>query len=303
MANKMEILAGQRFGKWTVLQELQGTCKSTGKPIRLFQCQCDCGRLQTHATHTLVHVTRNCPNCRGPSPKRIDLKPGDIYGRLTLVREVTKDRTKSRRWACLCECGNEVIVQISNLRNGHTTSCGCRTIERITLHGLAHAPIYKVWSAIMERVYNSKSKHYKNYGGRGIRVSESWHIFENFFADMGHCPGPKYSLDRIDNDGDYSRENCRWATRKEQNRNKRDNVKIMTDEGVVNLIDYCESNNLHIGSTRSRIARARKWVRRAGFEWSVNEVKGSYQFTPEEVALIISQPTTDVMDLYLRRSL
>jgi hypothetical protein len=233
---------------------------------------------------------------------KIEVVVGQRFGRLTLVREVEKYlRGRYRAVVCRCDCGRETTVRVSHLVSRSIVSCGCWGKQTNLAHGMSKTLIYKTWTGLMSRVYYTGWKQYKDYGGRGIRVSERWHIFENFFEDMGYPPGSGYSLDRVDNDGDYEKENCRWATCKEQHRNTRSNIKVLTEKGVLNLIDYCDSRQYK--SAIRRIKRVRGNLRKGKIPLGVLTSRGTYRFTPEEVAIIISQPHTDVMDLYLRRSL
>lgn len=149
---------------------------------------------------------------------------GQKFGRLTAIRPTDERRNNCVVWECLCLCGNKCFVSTDYLRNKHTRSCGClkqecRYFKHI--HGKARTPIYKVWRGMFERCYNPNSKDFKDYGGRGIKVCKHWHKFENFYEDMGDRPEGK-TLDRWpDNDGNYKLENCRWATLKQQNGNRR----------------------------------------------------------------------------------
>jgi len=143
------------------------------------------------------------------------------FGRLTVLKQISYYRI-----ICLCECGKNTNVTYSHLLRGNTKSCGCLHIERIkeanTIHGES-VPItkeYEAHSGMMQRCYNSKKKQYKNYGGRGIMVCKRWHNYNNFLTDMGRAPSKYHSIDRINNDGNYTPKNCRWATQSEQNRNK-----------------------------------------------------------------------------------
>jgi hypothetical protein len=147
-------------------------------------------------------------------------------------------RVKPRQALYQCSCGTQFKAFISNVSRGHTKSCGCfrrqATKDRSTTHGHKvgrhGSPTYVVWMNMRARCYNPNTKSYRDYGARGIRVCERWHKFENFLADMGEVQ-PGMTIERSDNDRDYSPSNCRWATRKEQARNKR-NVRLLTMDGL-----------------------------------------------------------------------
>lgn len=135
---------------------------------------------------------------------------------------------------------------ISEKRVSHANqeSCGCqqRRLQSAShiKHGMHESPEYYTWEAMKQRCDNSKHKAYGRYGGRGIKVCPRWQTFENFFEDMGQRPSPQHSLDRIDNNGDYCPENCRWADRKTQSRNKRNN-RILTINGISrNIVEWSE---------------------------------------------------------------
>jgi hypothetical protein len=158
-------------------------------------------------------------------------------------------------WRCRCECGVEQDVVGSDLRSGHSQSCGCLRIERVvkckTTHGQARAGAitseYRIWLSAKTRCYNPKSNNYVYYGGRGIRMCDRWRdSFQAFLSDMGPRPSDK-SIDRIDNDGPYSPSNCRWASRIEQRLNQRPHV-------------YAKLGICHDGETLS----SRAWARRYG---------------------------------------
>jgi hypothetical protein len=125
-------------------------------------------------------------------------------------------------WLCRCRCGSEKIVEGSNLRSGRSTSCGCLRTELQTKHGLWTDPRYCAYYAMLRRCYNPNHSRYADYGGRGIAVCQRWReSLEVFAADVGPRPAPGYSLDRIDNDGNYEPDNVRWATAAEQIANQR----------------------------------------------------------------------------------
>lgn len=125
------------------------------------------------------------------------------------------------RFRCKCNCGNEVLSSWANLKSGNTSSCGCKRI----VHGGSRSKLYSLWKAMRQRCSNPNDSAFQNYGGRGIKVCERWESFPRFAADMGERPSGT-TLERIDNDGPYAPQNCRWATWFEQHDNKRDTRRV-----------------------------------------------------------------------------
>jgi hypothetical protein len=178
--------------------------------------------------------------------KRSDLT-GLVFGRLLVIgfsrSTLMGAKTPKKRvfWRCRCECGEETEVQTSNLNGRNVESCGClardRVRERNRTHGRSKTQIHHVWTQMRQRCENTNNPNYRNYGGRGIRVCDRWKGpggFERFLADVGERPAGRaarrtpWTLDRINNDGDYEPGNVRWATDEQQAKNRR-NPKLTTE--------------------------------------------------------------------------
>lgn len=193
---------------------------------------------------------------------RAPLSAGQRFGRLTLVEKAQERRYNETWWVCRCDCGQAITARQLFLKRGNTRSCGCirkeQCRERTQTHGMTNTPEYHVWCGMKKRCNDPKDSHYHRYGGRGIRVCERWaRSFEHFIADMGRRPTWRHSLDRIDGDGDYAPENCRWATPKQQG-SRTSRVQHLTVDGVTrNLSEWAEQ----VGGTRTIIRKrlARGW--------------------------------------------
>jgi hypothetical protein len=152
---------------------------------------------------------------------------------------------KATYWWCRCDCGHEWPVTSQQLRN-NTRACRTCANEKRRKPYDWHTPEYAAWINIKQRCYNPNKTSYQNYGGRGITVCERWReSYPNFLADMGPRPSPKHSIDRIDNDGPYSPDNCRWTTREEQNTNKRNTVWITHNDQTKPLKQWADELNLN----------------------------------------------------------
>jgi hypothetical protein len=163
---------------------------------------------------------------------------GKTFGRLKVLKCVGKNKYGHYQWLCRCDCGNTCIVKTGSLNRG-TKSCGCLhregLIKRNTKHGLAHTPIYNVWSAIKNRCLNQNDKEYKSYGGRGITLCNEWMTFKEFYNDMGKEYKPWLTIERRNVNGGYNKENCYWADMVTQANNTRRN-RYETVDGVTDTV-------------------------------------------------------------------
>ena len=204
-------------------------------------------------------------------PKKTINRIGERFGRLVVLGPVSYTPTGRLQWLCLCDCGQQKVIAYDNLRDGHTNSCGCIHREQLAArnrkHGLVKHPLYGTWSQMIMRCINPNTISYPVYGSRGICVCQRWiESFPNFLADVSLLPdygADGYTLDRIDNDGNYEPGNVRWASHAVQRRNSHQ-IRLITYQNRTQcLADWEKEMGFRRGLLRLRLDRLGWTVERA----------------------------------------
>ena len=257
MARPVIEMEGKRFGKLVVIRMAEESLAShTGNKSWL--CKCDCGNEITVNGSLLRSGKKTNRGCApkfnsGRFKKGDGIKDitGQRFGKLTVIRI---DRVENKRsyWWVKCECGTIKSVRSDTLKV--ITSCGCDKKKQdiinlgiIDNHELTNHPVYGIWSAMKNRCENPENRAYKDYGGRGIKICPEWHDIRNFakWADeTGFEAGKNLSIERIDVNGDYCPENCKWIDRRLQSRNRRNTVKLDIDGIIKPLTEWAEIYNI-----------------------------------------------------------
>lgn len=203
---------------------------------------------------------------------------GQNFGRLIVIQRMDNNKWGQSMWFCKCDCKNRIIVRSNSLKSGNTQSCGCLQKERSSasceklkfIHGYARTGkqnrTYKSWTGMIQRCTNPNYNEYKYYGGRDITVCKRWLKFENFLKDMGKAP-PGLTIERKDNYKGYYKKNCKWATRKQQARNRRSNIYITHNRKTQLLIEWSEETGIPYSVLWDRIYK-HKWTIEKSLETS-----------------------------------
>ena len=245
-------MVGKRFGRLVVLERA-----GNAGPCAAWRCRCDCGNeIVTNGSCLRRGQTRSC-GCL-VEDRVMDLT-GQRFGMLTVIERAGHKR-KRVAWRCRCDSGKEVIVCALDLRNGDTKSCGCMKgswiAESKLKHGMSGSRLYHVWAGMKDRCLNEKDVSYKNYGGRGIKLCNEWMDFETFQKwALANGYSDKLTIDRIDVNGNYCPENCRWATWKEQANNKRNNHFIEFDGRRQTLSQWAKEIGIDCTSLLERLSK------------------------------------------------
>lgn len=243
-------LTGRRFGHLVVLRraDTDYVCMCNGKEKSEWKwlCRCDCDNTVEVIQHNLLngHTT----SCGCFNINNLTNMTGKKCGHLTVLNRAPDKIVNGERtacWNCKCDCGNPEIVVVSghDLRNGHTTSCGCMVGGKT--HGKKHTRIYGIYSNMMDRCYNQNNANYYRYGGRGIYICDEWYGYGEGFVNFYNWAikngySDDLTIDRINNDGPYSPDNCRWATHKEQANNRSNNVRFTCDGKTMTSSEWAD---------------------------------------------------------------
>lgn len=181
---------------------------------------------------------------------------GVRFGRLVVIA-IDRQEKCGKYVVCECDCGSSKVVFLGSLRQGRTKSCGCLNSEaaskRKTRHGLTKTRTHNIWLAIKARCFNPNSEAYPHYGGRGITMCPEWaESFDSFLADMGQCP-KGLSIERTNNNDDYRKDNCKWASSKDQANNRRSNILLTYNDETCTIQEWAEKTGLPYFTLRSRI--------------------------------------------------
>lgn len=246
--SRVEDITGQKFNKLTAIRFIERKDDKT-----YWEFQCDCGN--TKIIRATCVKNGNTKSCSCWTHNNLI---GQRFGRL-VVEEIIK---KGAYWLCKCDCGNTKIAKCSSLLKGKTKSCGCLYKDKIVKHRMCNTLLYKSYKNMVTRCFNKSCKAYEDYGGRGITVCEEWlgtsgsKNFITWAISSGY--NELLTIDRIDVNGNYEPSNCKWATRKEQNNNKRNNHLITYNNETYNLSQWAERLNIKRATLANRLIK-RKW--------------------------------------------
>lgn len=186
---------------------------------------------------------------------RIKDLAGKKVNMLLAIKPVGRDKHGYLLWKCKCDCGNEKVVSSGDFRKGHYQSCGCLRKIWPKTHGKTKTRLYRIWTRVKSRCFNSNVSEYDRYGGRGITICKEWEKSYEAFQEWALNNGYKenLTLDRKDNNGNYEPQNCRWATAKQQNRNRRDNHYVTINGETKTCSEWAETSGVHIQTFLKRI--------------------------------------------------
>ena len=247
-------ITGQRFGRLTAIERVGHNSKGRS----LWRCLCDCGNEKVVMITDLTHGMTSSCGCYRREFRKIDLT-GQKFNHLTVLGVDDGEHSHpGQYWRCQCDCGKIIVVRGDGLKSGHAKSCGCVN-PRKTTHNLTNTRLHRTWNAMKQRCLNDHNFRYKDYGGRGIKVCQEWEndfmSFYNWSMENGY--DDSLTIDRIDNDGNYCPENCRWTTQAQQCLNRRNTVYITYNGETKNIKEWSAITGLKESTISSR--RLKGW--------------------------------------------
>ena len=268
-------ISGNRYGKFTVLKKGNGRVTKGGAYKTTWICKCDCGNEKELDYQAIIrgsHQSCGCTRYETISKKQMDDLVGKKFNRLTVVRPLGKHerKTKGYNWLCQCDCGNYVHANGSKLKSGHAKSCGCMVAEHIgnvnRKYKRVSKRLYGVYKSMLSRCQDTNHREYHNYGGRGIKICSEWlgevgyDSFSEWAFSNGYDETLKFgecTLDRIDTNGNYEPNNCRWITNKEQQSNRRDCIILEYNGEKHNVVQWSEILNISEHKIRYHLRKGR----------------------------------------------
>lgn len=216
MGRKSLDLSGKTFTNFTVIKK--DTTKENDSVNWI--CECGCGDVFIASSKRIMRTANLSCGCKA-RVKSSSMEVGQKFGKLTVLSEPFPVG-KYFKVDVLCDCGSHVTIDTINILKGLTKSCGCYRTEKHTTHGQSSTDTYKIYHGILQRCNNINDERYGDYGGRGIKVSSSWlESYQQFLSDVGERPSKNHSIERLDTNGNYCKENCKWATASIQAFNQR----------------------------------------------------------------------------------
>lgn len=290
---------GKKFGHLTVIGQAEKTHAYSNK----FDFLCDCGNIiQDEPGRVISGHRTSCGKCtfrkKTSSPtfdvnSYIDKK----YNMLTVIG-IADRRPKDKQWYlfCECDCGNTIRATPYQLKSGRIKSCGClRHMSPAYIDGKTNHPLYGTWFQMISRCENTNAIHYDRYGGRGIKVCEEWHDFWKFveWSDSVGGRPDGYTIDRINNDGDYEPSNCRWADFETQSYNKSSNVFLTYKGKTLTIKEWSIITGINHQTLLNRINRG----------WSADDaiekpVKSGNGYKSRFLKVVKSDQNGNVIDKY-----
>ena len=256
--SKAEDLRGRRFGKLTVIERAPNYISPSGRASTMWKCKCDCGTvLSIRSSHLKEGKSKSC-GCNGG--KLINII-GHKFGKLVVVEKIN-DKNQRVKYKCKCNCGNIVLVDSYNLRHGIANPCDCSQKKQNGVynaaykHGGSKTRLYSIWQGMLNRCRNPNVNRYDHYGGRGISVCNDWNdfvAFQNWALSNGYSA--ELSIDRIDVNGDYCPENCRWVDTQTQSNNKTTSRIIEFNGECHNVAEWSIITGINRGTIQSRLQR------------------------------------------------